>query len=50
VKAFNAFLASVFNINDRPWAAQSSELEDHDCRNFDLPFVDTEIVKDPLIS
>lgn len=37
------FFASVFNANDRPWAAQSSELEDHNCGNSDFLFVDTEI-------
>ena len=48
VEAFNAFFASVFNNNDRPWAAQSPELEDHECGNSDFPFVDTEIVRDQL--
>ena len=45
---FQRFFASVFNTNDRPWAAWSSELEDHDCGNSDFPFVDTEIVRDQL--
>ncbi|KAK4830610.1 hypothetical protein QYF61_012053 [Mycteria americana] len=40
--------AGVFNGNDRPWAAWSSELEDHNCGNGDFPFVDTEIVSEQL--
>ncbi|KAK4828514.1 hypothetical protein QYF61_026936 [Mycteria americana] len=28
--------AFIFNNTDRPWAARSSELEDHDCRNSDF--------------
>lgn len=41
---FQCFLfASVFNANDRPSIAWSSELEVHDCGNSDFPFVDTEI-------
>ncbi|KAK4830472.1 hypothetical protein QYF61_011196 [Mycteria americana] len=38
----------VFKNTDRPWAAQSSESEDHECGNSDFPFVDTEIVRDQL--
>ncbi|KAK4807079.1 hypothetical protein QYF61_018420 [Mycteria americana] len=38
----------VFNNTDRPWAAWSPELEDHECGNSDFPFVDTEIVRDQL--
>ncbi|KAK4806195.1 hypothetical protein QYF61_001118 [Mycteria americana] len=48
VEAFSAFFASVFNNTDRPWAAQSPELEDHECGNSAFPFVDTEIVRDQL--
>ena len=40
---FSAFFASRFNNTDRPCAAWSSELEDHDCGNSDLPLVDPEI-------
>ena len=48
-EAFNAFFfASVFKRTDRPWAAQSPASEDHECRNSDFPFVDTEIVRDHL--
>lgn len=42
-EAHNAFFASVLDINDRPWAVWSFELEDHNCGN--LPFVDVEIVR-----
>ncbi|KAK4810895.1 hypothetical protein QYF61_013303 [Mycteria americana] len=38
----------VFNNIDRPWAAWSPELEDHECRNSAFPFVDAEIVRDQL--
>lgn len=31
-----------------PLAAQSSEMEDHTCRNSTFPFVDTEIVRKQL--
>lgn len=41
-RSFNHFFASVFNTNDRPWAVQSSELENHICWNSDTTFVDTE--------
>ena len=47
-EAFHDFFASVFNTNDRPRAARSSESEDHDCGNSDLPFVDPEIVRGQL--
>ncbi|KAK4831610.1 hypothetical protein QYF61_018370 [Mycteria americana] len=47
-EAFNAFFALVFNNTDRPWAAQFSESEDHECGNSDFPFVDIEIVRDQL--
>lgn len=43
-----AFNASVLKINDRFWAACSSALEDHDCRNSDIPFVGIEIIRDNL--
>lgn len=43
-----AFNASVLKINDRFWAAFSSALEDHDCRNSNIPFVVIEIVRDHL--
>lgn len=33
VERFNAFLASVFNTNDKPWDYQDPELEACDCRN-----------------
>ena len=33
VEMFNAFLASVFNSNDKPWDYQDPELEACDCRN-----------------
>jgi len=42
------FSASVFNNTDRPWAAQSPEPEDYDCRSSGLTFVDTESVRDQL--
>ncbi|KAK4823990.1 hypothetical protein QYF61_009115 [Mycteria americana] len=45
---FNAFFASVFNNTDRPWAAQSPEVDNQECGNSDLPFVDTEILSDQL--
>ena len=35
-EAFNAVFASVFNNTDRPWAAQSPELEDYECGNSDF--------------
>ena len=41
-------LASVFNISDRFWAAESSELEDQDQKSSDFPTVATEIVKKQL--
>lgn len=44
----NAFFFSVFNNIDRPSAAWSSLLEDHDYTNSDFPFVDTKTVKDQL--
>ncbi|KAK4810929.1 hypothetical protein QYF61_013337 [Mycteria americana] len=47
-EAFNAFSPSVFNNTDRPWAARSPELEDHERGNSAFPFVDTEIVRDQL--
>ncbi|KAK4816177.1 LOW QUALITY PROTEIN: hypothetical protein QYF61_012467 [Mycteria americana] len=47
-EAFSAVFPSVFTNTDRPWAAHSSELEDHDCGNSDFPFVDPEIVRDQL--
>ncbi|GAB0182073.1 mitochondrial enolase superfamily member 1 [Grus japonensis] len=47
-ETFNGFFASVFNNTDRPWAAWSLESEDHECRNSNFPFVDTEIVRDQL--
>ena len=47
-EAFKAFFASFFNNTDRPWAARSSELEDHDCGNSDIPFVDTDTGWDQL--
>lgn len=37
------FLPSVFNSDYRSWAAQSSELEDHDWETSDFPFVVTKI-------
>ncbi|KAM7094975.1 germ cell nuclear acidic protein isoform 2-T2 [Ciconia maguari] len=40
--------SAVLNKTDRPWAAQSPELEDHECGNSDFPFVDTEVVRDQL--
>jgi len=46
VEAFNVVFASVFNNTDRPWAAQSLELEDHKCVTHEFSFVDTEIVRD----
>jgi len=46
VEAFNAFFVSVFNNTDRPWAASSPELEDHNCGNSVFSFVDTDIVRD----
>lgn len=39
-EAFIIF-ASVFNNTGRPWAAQSPELEGHECRNNDFPLMDT---------
>lgn len=45
VKAFNAFFASIFNINERPCAVQCSELEDHDWGNRAFPLVETDIIK-----
>ncbi|PKU43375.1 hypothetical protein llap_6319 [Limosa lapponica baueri] len=47
-EAFNPFFASVVNNTSRPWASRSSELEDHERRNNDSPFVDTETVSDQL--
>ncbi|KAK4824398.1 hypothetical protein QYF61_014058 [Mycteria americana] len=47
-EAFSTVFASVFNHTDRPWAAQSPELENNECGNSDFPFVDTEIVRDQL--
>lgn len=46
-KVFNAFFffSLVFNSNCRPWAAWSTELEDHDYGNCDFWFVDAKIVK-----
>ncbi|KAK4830117.1 hypothetical protein QYF61_008544, partial [Mycteria americana] len=41
-------LDEVFNNTDRPWAAWSSEFEDHNCSNSYFPSVDTEIVRDQL--
>jgi len=40
--------ASAFNNTDRPWAAQSTDLENHDCGNRDFLFTDTEIARDQL--
>ncbi|KAJ7395326.1 hypothetical protein BTVI_155997 [Pitangus sulphuratus] len=34
---FNAFFASVFNMDDRPGGSQCRELEDHDCENDQQP-------------
>lgn len=49
-EAFNAFFffPSIFNSNDRSWAAQTSELEDHDQGSSNIPSVVTEIVRDHL--
>lgn len=33
----DAFFVPVFNIDDRSWAAQTSELEDCDWRSSDFP-------------
>lgn len=48
--AFNGAFASVFNANDRPWAARSPELEDHDCGNSDFQFADTDIARAVLLA
>ncbi|KAJ7399987.1 hypothetical protein BTVI_109646 [Pitangus sulphuratus] len=36
-EVFNAFFASVFNMDDRPRGSQYPQLEDHDCRDDQLP-------------
>ncbi|KAM6308952.1 receptor-type tyrosine-protein phosphatase eta [Aegotheles albertisi] len=38
-------LYTTFDNMDRPWAAWSPELVDHECRNSDFPSADTEIVR-----
>ncbi|KAF4792231.1 hypothetical protein TURU_123200 [Turdus rufiventris] len=45
---FNAFFASVFNIDDGPRGSQCLELEDYDCKNDQLP-VNPELVRDLLL-
>ncbi|KAJ7413813.1 hypothetical protein WISP_88137 [Willisornis vidua] len=45
---FNAFFDSVFNMDDEPRRSQYPELEDHDCKNDQLP-VNPEIVWDLLL-
>ncbi|KAJ7425388.1 rna-directed dna polymerase from mobile element jockey-like [Willisornis vidua] len=47
-EVFNAFFASVFNIDYRPKGSQCSELEDHDNKNDQLP-VNPEILCDLLL-
>lgn len=45
---FNIFFASVFNSTDRRRAAQSCELEDHNCRSSDFPNLIIDIVSGEL--
>ncbi|KAJ7412702.1 hypothetical protein BTVI_45651 [Pitangus sulphuratus] len=45
---FEAFFASVFNMDDGPRGVSMAELEDNDCENDQLP-VDPEIVQDLLL-
>lgn len=45
VEAFNAFFASIININDKSRGAQSDSEE---CRNSSSPFMDNEILRDRL--
>ncbi|KAJ7421152.1 hypothetical protein WISP_44092 [Willisornis vidua] len=47
-KVFNAFFASVFKMDDRARGSQYPELEDHDCKNDQLP-VNPEFVQDLLL-
>ncbi|KAJ7406658.1 hypothetical protein BTVI_64975 [Pitangus sulphuratus] len=47
-EVFNASFASVFNTHDGPRGSQCPELEDHDCRNDQLP-VNPKIVWDLLL-
>ncbi|KAJ7395802.1 hypothetical protein BTVI_151811 [Pitangus sulphuratus] len=47
-EVFNAFFASVFNMDDGPRGSQCPELEDHDCKNDQLP-VNPETVRDLLL-
>ena len=44
-ETFNAFFASVFNTDDRPWDPQSPVFEDCDWGN-DKPPADSELVQD----
>ncbi|KAJ7403346.1 hypothetical protein BTVI_77768 [Pitangus sulphuratus] len=45
---FNAFFGSVFNADDGPRGSQYPQLEDHDCKNDELP-VNPEIVRNLLL-
>ncbi|KAJ7414954.1 RNA-directed DNA polymerase from mobile element jockey-like [Pitangus sulphuratus] len=47
-EVFNAFSVSVFNVDDRLRVSQCPELEDHNCKNDQLP-VDSAIVQDLLL-
>lgn len=46
MKAFNVALVSMFK--NRPGAYQCPESVDHQCRNCEFPFLDTEVVRDQL--
>lgn len=39
---------SVFSTVDKPWASQSSQLEEHSYSNSDFPFVDARILSGQL--
>ncbi|KAJ7424102.1 hypothetical protein WISP_30412 [Willisornis vidua] len=45
---FNAFFASIFNMDNGPRGSQCPELEDHDCEKHQLP-ADPELVWDLLL-
>lgn len=48
MRAFTTSFALVSYNTDRPWAALSSDLENHYCGNSDFLFVYMEIVRDQL--
>lgn len=48
IEVFNALFASIFNSNNRSWAAWTSDLEDHHWKKNDFSPVVTRFVREQL--